>query len=122
MTDRCERVILLQDLAEKRKLYDNLSFADPDWSAIAMRGEAFQILKEKAFLLSVSESDYRVRLVELRSEVTAFCRKLRTEKLLFIFPQVGKYHNQVKALEVLNGCPKDCKYNCVSFYIIQCGN
>ena len=113
LTDRCERVILLRDLAEKRKLFDSLSLTEPDWSDIAQIGQFLQTLKEKCVLLSVSESDYDEQLDVLRSEVSAFCRKLRklrNENLLFLFHLVGKYHDQLKSINVSNGSLHDCKY------------
>ena len=109
LTDRCERVILLRDLAEKRKLFDNLSLTEPDWSDIAKNGQYLQALKEKCVLLSVSESDSVEQLDVVRSVVYEFCRKLVHENLLSIFPQVGKCYNTLKEIEILNGSLNGCK-------------
>ena len=119
LTNRCERVILLQDLAKVRKIFDSLSFEDPDWSDIATKGYNLQTLKEKCVMLSVSDSDYGEKLDSLRSDVAGFCNKCRIENLLSVFPQVGKYHNQLRAIKVLEWSPNDRKFNFVIF-IFHC--
>lgn len=119
VTDRCERVILLQDLAKVRKNFDSLSFEEPHWSDIATKGYHLQSLKEKCVMLSVSVSDYSEKLDLLRSDVAGFCNKCRIENLLSVFPQVGKYHNQLRAIQVLEWSPNDRKYDFVIF-IFHC--